>query len=151
MSGALVEQVTRTADLLTDSELRLLVQNVDELLHRRQTEFAGGGETPGETARIRIPALGLDVLYRSRTGDYWLSARVARTNRSSSAIALSRAKDAGLDVPVLGTLEVDLVVFTTGGSDLAPHGTYTERAIPYDPSGAPGTWCWHEDQGDDHP
>lgn len=86
--------------------------------------------------------LGDDVLYRSRTGDYWLAAKVARTDRSSSTVALGRAKRHGIDLAILTASEVDLVVFSPGGAANSPHGTYFERTIPHDPTGQPGTWCW---------
>lgn len=95
-----------------------------------------------------LPHLGADVMYRSRTGDYWLAAKVSRTYLSSSPEALERAKGAGrLFMVDLKPDEVDLTVFTPGGSYVEGEpsqwtGNYAEHTVPHDPQGAPRSWCW---------
>lgn len=113
--------------------------------------FADGDSTPIAADR-RVgppPWLGAPVMYRSKTGDYWLAATVARTVHSSSPEALDRArtKQDRLFLVPLGLRDVDLVVLSSGGRSGEPSstGTYVEHNIPYDQSGAPGTWCWPED------
>lgn len=103
------------------------------------------------TPAPRFPSLGSNVLYKSRTGDYSLAAKVARNCKSSSPEALHRATEAGrLFMTPLTLLQVDLCVFTPGGSHVEGEpsqwtGTYAEHHIEYDPDGRPGTWRWFED------
>lgn len=111
-----------------------------------RSEAAGIAKAPPSP-----PKLGEEVLYHSRTGDYWLAAKVCRTVHSSSPEAVERAQVQGrFFIQPLGLFQVDLTVFTPGGSYVEGDpsqwtGTYAEHHISYDPDGAPGTWCRFED------
>jgi hypothetical protein len=79
------------------------------------------------------PTLGRIVHYRSKTGDYDLAAIVTATSSSLSPAGLARS-----DVsPLSSDTHVHLHVFTPGK---ARH--YQEPNVPFDPTGAPGTWRW---------
>lgn len=115
------------------------------------TQGEAGMTAMAPTPAPRFPHLGSDVIYRSRTGDYSLAAKVARNAKSSSPEALHRGVEAGrLFMVPLTLLEVDLTVFTPGGSYVEGEpsqwtGTYAEHAIKYSADGEPGTWCWFDE------
>lgn len=148
------------AEIDTDSLARLVQDAVDELRNRNIRSGDRAEPTHGDTGMTamtpahpepRFPHLGSDVIYRSRTGDYSLAAKVARNAKSSSPEALHRGVEAGrLFMVPLTLLEVDLTVFTPGGSYVEGEpsqwtGTYAEHAIKYDANGERGTWCWFDD------
>lgn len=100
-------------------------------------------------------SIGRVVLYRSRTGNYSVPAIVAATQDS-----LYRPNvEAGYIPDITKADNVHLIVFSPGpggkranaadfkvepvhGRSENQGGTYAEYDIPYDDSGAPGTWSW---------
>lgn len=94
-------------------------------------------------APVRVPTPGRDVLYKSKTGNYVLPAKVVVTLDNLFSEGVKKGDIPGLDTPV----HVHLKVFSPGEDyveENCPHSSehpdYDARANPF----PAGSWCWPE-------